>query len=47
MRDNFERELANLTQETIRMISTLRDMVEQATKALVEQDLISGSGSHS
>lgn len=40
MRDSFERELANLTQETIRMISTLREMVGQATQALVEQDLV-------
>jgi phosphate transport system protein len=40
MRDEFERDLAKLTQETLRMISTLREMVENATRALVEQDLV-------
>jgi phosphate transport system protein len=40
MRDSFERELAHLTQETIRMISMVREMIGSATQALVEQDIV-------
>ena len=40
MRDTFERDLAHLTREAIRMISLVREMIGSATQALVEQDLV-------
>jgi phosphate transport system protein len=38
MRETLDRELNHLAEETIRMISVVRDMVEKSTRALSEQD---------
>ncbi|MER3443018.1 MAG: phosphate transport system regulatory protein PhoU [Meiothermus sp.] len=38
MREALDRELGKLTQESIRMISLVREMVEKSAKALAEQD---------
>ncbi len=38
MREGLDRELNRITEETIRMISLVREMVEKSSKALAEQD---------
>lgn len=38
MRETLDRELNHLTEQTIRMISLVRDMVDKSAKALAEQD---------
>jgi phosphate transport system protein len=38
MREALDRELARLTQESIRMVSLVREMVHKSAKALAEQD---------
>ncbi|MER3482806.1 MAG: phosphate transport system regulatory protein PhoU [Meiothermus sp.] len=38
MRETLDRELNHLTEETIRMISVVREMVDNSAKALAEQD---------
>lgn len=38
MRETLDRELNRLTEQTIRMISLVRDMVDKSAKALSEQD---------
>ncbi|MCS7068411.1 MAG: phosphate signaling complex protein PhoU [Meiothermus sp.] len=38
MRETLDRELNHLTEQTIRMISVVREMVEKSAKALSEQD---------
>lgn len=38
MRETLDRELNHLTEETIRMISVVREMVDNSAKALTEQD---------
>ena len=38
MRETLDRELGHLTQETIRMISVVREMVDHSAKALAEQN---------
>lgn len=40
MRENFERELAALTQQTLHMLSGLREMIGGATQALLQQDIV-------
>ncbi|WP_027893499.1 phosphate signaling complex protein PhoU [Calidithermus chliarophilus] len=39
MREALDRELGKLTQESIRMVSLVREMVEKSAKALAEQDI--------
>lgn len=39
MRETFNKELSLLTESTIRMVSLVREMVQKATQALVEQDV--------
>lgn len=38
MREALDRELNRITEQTIRMISVVREMVDKSTKALAEQD---------
>ncbi|WP_246273444.1 hypothetical protein [Candidatus Hakubella thermalkaliphila] len=46
MREGLDRELNRVTEQTIRMITLVREMVDKSAKALAEQDPPAGPGSH-